>query len=239
MEGIFFDEEDHVVNKDFIMKLTQAIIKNKLNDLHYDAMCGYINMDREMLTAMKKAGYYKLRIGIETGSDKVAKAALGKKVGRKKLLEVLEIAKDLDIKMYGTFTLGAKGSTKKEDFKTLKLMKELSDKDLLFDYQRSISTPLPGTAYYKWAKENNRLLSQNLDEYDGCHAIVKLPNYSQKDLMKIYDESGRIFIKSQLKKRKWELLTSSIRQVGLFSTVSKAISVAKFAYFPDKPFQIE
>lgn len=233
MEGVFFDEEDHVASKAFIMKLTSAIIKNGLADLHYDAMCGYINMDREMLTAMKNAGYYKLRIGIETGSDKVAKIALGKRVNKEKLIEVLTIARELGIKMYGTITLGAKGSTKKEDLKTLDLIKELSSQDLLFDFQRSISTPLPGTPYYKWALANNRLTDRNLDHFDGCHGVVNLPGYPAKELMKIYDECGRIYAATQIQKRKWELLLDSLKRKGLFYTINKIISIAKFVYLPN------
>lgn len=238
MEGIFFDEEDHVVSKPFIMQLTSAIIKNGLNYLHYDAMCGYINMDREMLTAMKNAGYYKLRIGIETGSDKVSKVALGKRVNNNKLIEVLTIAKELGIKMYGTITLGAKGSTKKEDFKTLALIKELTCSDLLFDFQRSISTPLPGTPYYKWALENNRLIDKNLDHFDGCHAVVKLPGYPVKDLLEVFDECGRIFIRTQIQKRKWQLLSDNLRRKGLLYTLKKIISISKFIYFPSRSLEV-
>lgn len=232
MEGIFFDEEDHAVSKNFIMGLTSSIIENNLNDLHYNAMCGYINMDREMLTAMKKAGYYKIRVGIETASDKVAKQALGKRVNQGKLLEVLSIGKELGIKMYGTFTFGAWGSTKKEDMKTLDLIRTLVDKELLYDFQRSINTPLPGTPFYKWAKENNRFLDNNPDHLDGGHAIVRLPNYRPEDLMKIYKECGRIYVRSQLKRRKWELLLRSLKRQGLAYTLQKTFTVAKLAYLP-------
>lgn len=51
------------------------------------------------------------------------------------------MAKELGMKMYGTFTIGAPQSTKREDLKTVALIKELVDKGLLDDLQISICTP--------------------------------------------------------------------------------------------------
>lgn len=225
MQGIFFDEEDHVLNKKFVMELTEAIIKNGLNDLKYDAMCGYIGMDKEMLKAMKKAGYYKLRIGIETASQPVAKMALGKRVDIDKLKEILSRAKDLGIKMYGTFTFGMMGATAEEDRKTLKLIKELLEKDLLYDYQRSISMPLPGTPFYYWAKNNQLLLTENWAEFDGGTVVVNFPNYPKAELENLYHECGQIFLRHQLQRRKWSLFIDQVRRRGIISAVKKAFIV--------------
>lgn len=227
MEGLFLDEEDHVVNKEFIMRLSEAIIKNKLNHLKYDAMCGYIGMDKEMLRAMKKAGYYKLRIGIETASDKVAKQALGKRIDLEKLMKVLEEAKKIGIRMYGTFTFGAMGSTEKEDRKTLRLIKKLLEKDLLYDYQRSICTPLPGTPFYHWAKREKRLLTDDWDSFDGGTAVVDLPGYKKKQLEKVYRECGSVFLNHQLKKKKWVLFKEQVKKRGLLNTLNKSFFVLK------------
>ncbi|MBI5465409.1 radical SAM protein [Candidatus Gottesmanbacteria bacterium] len=232
MEGIFFDEEDHLLNKKFIMDLTQAIIKNQLNDLKYEAMCGYIGIDKEMLKAMKKAGYYKLRIGIETASSQVAKMALGKRVDIDKLKEVLSYARQLGIKMYGTFTFGMMGATAEEDRKTLKLIKELLDKDLLYDYQRSISMPLPGTPFYYWAENNNLLLSKNWADFDGGTVVVNLPGYPKAELKSIYRECGQIFLKHQLKRKKWTLLKEQIQKRGLTETIKKSFFVLKDNFLP-------
>lgn len=230
MEGIFFDEEDHVVNKDFIINLTQAICQNDLNHLHYDAMCGYINMDREMLLAMKKAGYYKLRIGIETASEKVAREALRKRIDLEKLEEILAWAKELGIKMYGTFTFGAMGATKKEDEKTLNLIKKLLSRGLLYDFQRSINTPLPGTPFYKWAEKNDYLLSKDWNDYDGGTVVVNLPGYNNKDLKDVYRQCGEIFFRYQVKTNKMSLIMNHLKKRGLVETGKRTLSVIKGLY---------
>ena len=75
LEGIFFDEEVHNGSKKYILELTRAIRENGLDDLKYDVMCGQWPMDEEVLDAMKSAGYYMIRLGIETAGEHAARKA--------------------------------------------------------------------------------------------------------------------------------------------------------------------
>ncbi|MFH0925390.1 MAG: radical SAM protein, partial [bacterium] len=196
LEGIFFDEEVHNGNKQFVMELTTAIKKAGLHKLKYNAMCAYWNMDREMLEAFKSAGYYKLRIGIETGSEKIANSmGLGKKYNLEKLKEVLIIAREIGIKIYGTFTVGGLGSDQEEEKKTTELLYDLVSKGLLNDLQVSINTPQPGTPFYHEALGKGYLKNNIWSDFDGGNqAIVNYPYYSPKqieesfqDVLKHYD----------------------------------------------------
>lgn len=204
MEGIFFNEEDHNTSKDFIRRLTKAIKENGLETLKYSAMCGYWTLDREMLEAMKSAGYYKLRIGIETASESVAKA-MGKKIDIPRLKSILEIAKEVGMEMYGTFTIGAPEATRKEDMKTVALINELVSKHLLHDLQISICTPQPGTPFYWWAKERNYLTSTDWRDYDGAtRAVVSYPNYSGQEIEEVFDLAQGIYqytLENRIKKK--------------------------------------
>jgi radical SAM superfamily enzyme YgiQ (UPF0313 family) len=232
MEGIFFDEEDHVLSKNFILSLCQAIVDHKLNDLKYNAMCSYMPLDDQVLKAMKKAGYYKLRIGIETASPKVAKQALRKHIDVAKLKKILKRAKALGILMYGTFTFGAPGSDEKEDRKTLKLIRELLEEEFLCDYQRSICTPLPGTPFYHWAKKMGYLKSQSWDDYNGGTVVVKYPHYPPERLRKVYQEAGEIFFDWQIKKKGYfGLLSYGIEKYGFLPALRKGSEILYDRYF--------
>ena len=81
-----FDEEVHNIKKSFNISLAKAIRRAGLQNLKYEAMCEYASLDEEAMEEMREAGYYKIRFGIETGSDHVAeKMTLGKKHDLKKL----------------------------------------------------------------------------------------------------------------------------------------------------------
>jgi len=217
MQGIFFDEEIHNGSKKFINELCAALIKNNLNTLKYNAMCCYYNLDEETMHNLKAAGYYKLRIGIETASEKIA-AGIGmlKKFDLRKLENVLEIAKKIGLKIYGTFTIGAIGANFDEDMKTAKLVSDFTARGLITDAQFSINTPQPGTPFYYWAKNNGYLISENFADYDGGNnVVVDRPDYPREKvkeafnlILKNYDEGLMKFRCSELSEKYYQTLKS-------------------------------
>jgi radical SAM superfamily enzyme YgiQ (UPF0313 family) len=191
MEGVFFDDEIHNGRKDFVEELCRSIIGKGLGDLKYNAMCGYWNLDRDLLSLMKEAGYYKLRVGIET-ADHTAAMSIGKTHSIKRLYRALTAAKEVGIKMYGTFTYGAMGSTKKSDRATTKLIGDLLKEKLLFDLQISICTPQPGTPFYKKAEADGLLSTSDWRNFDGGkNVIVGYPDYSASEIEETVSEARR------------------------------------------------
>ncbi|MFQ5443673.1 MAG: B12-binding domain-containing radical SAM protein, partial [Nitrospinales bacterium] len=118
MEGCFFNEETHIIRKKNILEFCDALIDSGNNDLHFEAMANHQRLDEEILEAIRRAGYYKLRIGIETIDEETGES-IGRKTRATRLEESLRVAKKLGIEMYGTFLFGASGSTAEGDRKTI------------------------------------------------------------------------------------------------------------------------
>jgi len=231
MEGIFFDEEYHNTKKSFILDLCKGIIDNGLADLKYDAMCGYWTLDKEMLEAMKRAGYYKIRIGIESVDMKTAKG-IKKNINIKRLLKVLNLAKKVGMRMYGTFTFGALGSTAKSDRKTINFLSELLDKNLLYDFQTSICTPQPGTGFFDWLDKNNYLLTKDWLKYDGKTAVYEYPDYSKKEIEDNLKLAHVIYAKKELKDKGYlKLIGDEIKKSGLLGFCRKSFELGKSYFF--------
>ncbi|HPJ17003.1 MAG TPA: radical SAM protein [Candidatus Woesebacteria bacterium] len=225
VEGFFFDEENHNADKKYVLDLCKAIIKNKLNNYHYEAMCGYWTIDEEMLDVMKQAGYYKLRIGIETASVKTSKGMV-KNINIDKLVGVLEMAKKYGIKMYGTFTFGAPESNKEEDNKTLLLIEKLLKEDLLEDFQASICTPQPGTPFFQYLEKNKYLLTKNWEDYSATKAVYEYPDYKKTDIESNIKQVARIYFRHMLRKNgALKLIIDQIRKDGVETTFKKAFSM--------------
>jgi anaerobic magnesium-protoporphyrin IX monomethyl ester cyclase len=226
MEGVFFDEEVHNIRSDFNTGLAQAIKAEGLDNLKYEAMCEYISLDKNALKEMKEAGYYKIRFGIETGSDLVAeKMTLGKKHNLKKLKEILEYGKDLGMLFYGTISVGGLGSNETEDGKTVDLVNELAYKGWLDEIQVSINTPQPGTDFYRHAVENS-LLKTGLkaDDYDGNrHIVVEYPNYSAEQIQKKFDETFLAFDGGQEKNRALAFEAQANQAFSIFPEKSRTL----------------
>ncbi|MBU1625827.1 B12-binding domain-containing radical SAM protein, partial [bacterium] len=227
MEGIFFDEETHNGERRFVINLCNAIIDNKLDSLKYNAMCGYWTMDDEMLEAMKRAGYYKLRFGIETASDHIAKE-MNKPIDIDKITGILKKAKSLNIKTYGTFTIGAPGSNKHEDQKTVDLIAKYTKGRLLDGLQVSITTPQPGTPFYNWAQGKHYIMTRDWKKYDGATcSVISYPDYTGEEIEGMFKKACEIrdhFILHQKLTMEGSInwLKRNIKDHGFLNTLKKA-----------------
>jgi radical SAM superfamily enzyme YgiQ (UPF0313 family) len=232
MEGVFFDEETHNGEKKFIMDLCTGIIDNKLDNLKYNAMCGYWIMDDELLEKMAEAGYYKLRFGIETASEKVAKK-MRKPIDIEKITAILKKAKSLKIKTYGTFTIGSPGSNIDEDQKTIDLIEKYTKESLLDGLQVSITTPQPGTPFYIWADDKKYITTYEWKDYDGATcAVVSYPDYQSEAIKEMFKKACQVRDHYVLHQKlsgggsfKW--FKKNVQDHGLFATLKKAFTKAK------------
>jgi anaerobic magnesium-protoporphyrin IX monomethyl ester cyclase len=200
MEGIFFDEEVHNGSKKYMLDLTKAIREAGHDDLKYDVMCGLWPMDEEVLENMKSAGYYMVRLGIETAEAQAAGGMdLGSKFDPDKLKRLLKFGTNIGIKFYGTFTFGGEDSTDYGDKKTIELIDELVDDNLLWRFQLSISTPQPGTPFFNRSKQKGYLKDLDWKRFDGGNfCVVDSPSYPAKlveanhaEAQKLYDKAFR------------------------------------------------
>lgn len=196
MEGVFFDEEVHNIKRSFNISLAKAIRSAGLDHLKYEAMCEYASLDEEALEEMRSAGDYKIRFGIETGSDKVAeKMTLGKKHDLDKLRSMVKFGKSLGMLIYGTISIGGLGSSREEDQKTVDLVYEMASKGWLDEIQVSINTPQPGTDFYNSCVEKSLLSpATNWEGFDGNgQVVVHYPHYPAEEIQSSFKKALSAF----------------------------------------------
>jgi len=196
MEGVFFDEEVHNIKKTFNISLAKAIRSAGLDHLKYEAMCEYASLDEEALEEMRAAGYYKIRFGIETGSDKVAqKMTLGKKHDLDKLRRMVKFGKSLGMLFYGTISIGGLGSDQEEDKKTVDLVYEMASQGWLDEIQVSINTPQPGTDFYNSCQEESLIApSTDWEGFDGNgQVVVQYPHYPAEAIQENFKKALSAF----------------------------------------------
>ncbi|MFH1093729.1 MAG: radical SAM protein [Candidatus Omnitrophota bacterium] len=228
MQGVFFDEEVHNADRQFILQLTGAIVENGLSDLKFEAMCDVRFLDEQVMIAMKNAGYYKIRIGIESASEKVMKA-MGKTIDLGKIISTLKTAKSIGLKTYGTFTFGALGSDVNEDEKTIRFMRNLIEGNLLDNLQLSICTPQPGTPFYNHVKDKG-LLREDISGSDfdgGSVAVLDYPEYTHRQIERVKEKAllirDHIFMNQKIKNDSfWQWLVFVFKRYGIMGFLIKA-----------------
>jgi anaerobic magnesium-protoporphyrin IX monomethyl ester cyclase len=187
--GCYFNEEAHNANPEWLVTFCEALIRHGLNRYHFDAMCGYWTMTKELVALMARAGYGHFRFGVESTSEIVGKR-IGKTIHLERIEALLRWLKDAGIHSYGTFQIGAIGSTEETDLATLADLRKWRDAGLMQKWQVSTSTPQPGTPFYAQAKREGWLVTDDLDKYDGWNAVLSYPDYPAERIAAVRQGAG-------------------------------------------------
>jgi anaerobic magnesium-protoporphyrin IX monomethyl ester cyclase len=176
-KSIYFDDDTFNIGKDRMLELCNEIIKRKIR-VPWAVMARPDLMDEDILKAMKTAGMWAIKYGVESGSQKIidnSKKQLNLQIAKRNIL----LTKKLGIRTHLTFTLGLPGETVETIEETIKLLYELDP----FSAQFSIATPFPGTEFYEQLKKKGMIISDRLFEYSGStKSVVKTESLSALQL---------------------------------------------------------
>lgn len=111
------------------------------------------HLDEEILALMKKAGFTRIGIAIESGCDRVLHKIVRKPLKLEIIPPLVKLFKKYDIMMTADFIIGFPGETWEEIRQTFRFAEEC-DIDLCMFH---IATVLPKTDLYKMVKEQNLL----------------------------------------------------------------------------------
>ncbi len=150
--------------KKHVIEICREIQKRKL-DLTFSCPNGLRieNVDEELLTIMKKTGFYSLTFAFESGSQKVLDG-INKKLRLKRAVKILKLAKKLGYFINGYFMFGLPGETYETARRTMQLAKKLPFDALAF----FLAKPLPGSIWFDdWVQ--NKDISKI--DYDWFHFL--------------------------------------------------------------------
>jgi len=179
VEEVFIEDDTFTINRKRVIEFTNEIQRRKL-DITWSCNAR-ANLDYRTLRVMKKAGCRLLDVGYESGSDEILKN-IKKGITTSQMRKFTEDSKRAGLMILGDFVFGFPGETRETAEKTIKFAKELRPNMAQF----VVATPIPGTEFYRWTKENDFLLADDLeDSLDGegfQRCIVSYPEFSDKDV---------------------------------------------------------
>ena len=105
-----------------------------------------------------------------------------KGVDKEQMKKFTREAKKAGLLIHGDFIIGLPGETTETAEQTLQFIEELKPNIL----QVAVATPLPGTEFYHYVKENGYITVDNLkdsiDENGFQRCIVSYPQFTKKDI---------------------------------------------------------
>ena len=139
---------------------------------------------------MNESGCRLLDVGFESGSNYILNN-IKKGVTIDQLRTFSGNAKKAKLKLLADFVIGFQGETKDTAEQTIMFAKEVKP-DLL---QVAVATPIPGTKFYLWCKENGYLLTEDMEEsidekgFQRC--IISYPWLTKVEIEALVDRSLR------------------------------------------------
>ncbi len=148
-------------------------------------------IDNELVIKMKKAGVFRVGIGIESGNSEILKR-LNKHLDLDDVSNAIQMFRKQRITTQGYFIIGLPFESIDDIQDTINYAIKVNPTFANF----ANYFPIMGTPIYKELKNNDELLVKNGEIEDGFFrstSYIKNPNITSKDMAKIYAQSWRQF----------------------------------------------
>jgi len=155
-----FTDPDISLDTDYLREICEAMVKQGVR-LHWSAAAHSKSLDTNLLALMRKSGCYMLRLGVESGSERISRL-IKKGVDFPQVEEMTRLIRKRGIHAHAFFILGLPTETLAEMKQTLELSKKLDLDSASF----AIFQPLPGSEIYESQVKSNPQIKLDWDNFN-------------------------------------------------------------------------
>lgn len=189
---VLIQDDDFTLVPDRAVSIFEGLISRGIKmDIELSNGVRIENLTKEFLITARRAGCYRIRIGIESGSSDVLNN-VNKKIDLERLHRVISDTHSVGIEVIALLVLGFPGETVETFRKTLKLAQDCGA-----DMARlALFTPYPGSRIYNEWQAEGRLLPASFSDYliyQTERPLYRHPLMSHSEIIKCYDSFYRGF----------------------------------------------
>lgn len=175
------------IDRDWTISLCNAIIESGLK-ITWSANTRADTADFEMAKIMYKSGCRLVSVGVESGSQYMLDK-IGKKIKLDDVRRTVSIFKKAKIRIYNYFVIGLPWETEETIEETIRFAIELNS-DFISFYT---ATPLPGSRFYDYAKENNLFDKETSFENAYYYPAVNTHTLSRDRVFELHKSAVKRF----------------------------------------------
>jgi anaerobic magnesium-protoporphyrin IX monomethyl ester cyclase len=246
-KSVYFDDDTFNCGKARMLAFCSEIKKRKLNDTPWAIMARPDLMDEELLCAMKDAGLYAIKYGVESATQGLLDN-INKNMDLARTEQMIRLTQRLGIKTHLTFTFGLPGETKATIRRTIEEAVNLNPNSVQF----SITTPFPGTEFYQEMEQKGYILSHEWSQYDGNYKSVICSEHLKKEDLEMAIRRGyREWADHAIRRRyllgqrlnltpprlflyhvkKYGVFRAALKSAGFFLRLFKGAFLERYGYF--------
>jgi radical SAM superfamily enzyme YgiQ (UPF0313 family) len=214
-----FQDDVFTLDRDWTLQFCQAYRKQFSFPFWINTRVERVN-DEEMVAALAHAGCRGVRIGIESGNEKLRAEILKRRMSNDEIRQAFALANKHGLNVYTCNMLGVPGETAAMIEETIALNRELEPADLQF----SVFYPYPMTELYDLcAREGYLGEGETLPSYYERKSILHLPTLTSEELGREYDHFQELKVELRMKKEN-SLRYRMLRFVGLAQRMARCSS---------------
>lgn len=196
VNSIIFHDDIFILNKKWVMEFLSLYIKKINLPFECNIRVG-VNTDKETIGKLKEAGCTLVKIGVESGSERVRSEILNRHMSNKQIIEVCKLFDRYGINVRLFLIVGFPGETKKDFLKTVDLAAKLDCKG----YVPYIFYPYPGTKLYEICKDNI-VIKDSSDFNERTLAAIESIEFPKNDVEYFYEVLGILIELKKIEKNK-------------------------------------
>lgn len=140
------------------------------------------SVDEKLFVAFKKANFYKINIGLESGSERIRREVLKRNYSNKDFLDVISMACAHGLRIYVFNMIGLPGESVNEHMETVLLNRQCQPDG----HFTGIFFPYPGTELYNTCIKQGLLKGPLDTQMERKQAIIELPNFTKAQIQSAY-----------------------------------------------------
>ncbi len=197
-----FDDTGNFPAGGWLKRFCQGLIERGLNkeilfscNMRFD----YLVKRPELLSLMKKAGFRKMKSGLES-ANQATLDKINKNIRVEDIVEGCRLASGAGLNIQLTVMVGYPWETRKDAERTLDLARNLMAKGHAEMLQATVVVPYPGTPLFKEAVKKGWIRFNPIDSwqrYDMTEPVLETPDMTPEEVMKMCSNIYKSFVTPQ------------------------------------------
>ncbi len=191
-----FDDTGALPTGNWLLRLCDEMIDRKINEkVVFDCNFRFDYFTEKNVHRMKKAGFRKLILGIESASERTIDI-LDKSLTREQIFEGCKMASKAGLQPHLTLMVGYPWETREDAYETLRLARELMLKGYAHHLQATVVMPYPGTPLFDLCVRNGwiRFDPKDYDRFDMTEPACVLTDMNQEEVVQMAGQFYKIFL---------------------------------------------
>ena len=178
IKNFFLEDEQFFLDKERVKNICKKIINEKIK-IKWAAMARTNLINNELLKIIKKAGCYRIDLGVESLNDITLKN-IRKGINKKQTIDAIKKVKKAGLAVGVILMAGLPGDNTNSIRQSIKILKK-NKVDCLIMHT---ATPYIGTDFYDLCKKKKWIINEDLNNYGTSCSVLSYPNFTKEEIEK-------------------------------------------------------